>query len=80
MPNIPAGTLLSVNAYKIMFISCCGDQASAQGYFQGCGELCASDTTVANKYLQALCSAMGKPQTLQRLGLGNWSPKERQEN
>ena len=35
--------------------------------------------TMANKYLKALCSAMGKPQTLQRFGLGNRSPEGRQE-
>lgn len=35
--------------------------------------------TVANKYLKALCSAMGKPQTLQRFGLGNRSPEGRRE-
>lgn len=75
MPRVPAHALLSGNAYKIMCISCHGDQASAQGYFQGCSKLCARD---ANKYLKALCSEMGKPQTLRRFGLGNGLPKGRQ--
>lgn len=60
MPRIPAGALLSVNAYKIMFISCRGDQASAQGYFQGCGKLCARDANRGKQALKSLVCSNGQ--------------------
>lgn len=70
MPRIPAGTLLSVNAYKIMFISCRGDQASAQGYFQGCGELCARDTNRGKQTLKSLVFSNGQTTDTSEVWLG----------
>jgi len=80
MPRIPAGTLLSVNAYKIMFISCLGDQASAQGYFQGCGNLCARYTNRGKQVLKSLVFSNGQTTDTSEVWLGNRLPKGRQEN
>jgi len=63
MPRVPAGALLRVNAYKIMFISCHRDQPAARGYFQGCSKLCARD---ANHGKQALKSPYKQQQANHR--------------
>lgn len=53
-----------------MFISCCGDQASAWGYFQGCGELCARDANCGKQVLKSLVFSNGLTTDTSEVWLG----------
>lgn len=66
----PAPPLPSANAYPGMFASCRGDQASAQGYFQGCGQLWARELSRGKRTLRSLLLSSGQTTDTSEVWLG----------